>query len=60
MRSVADCDDGLGNAGNLAIEEILHLFEPELMADQSADVHLARRHQRDGVCLLYTSDAADD
>ena len=26
MRSVADCDDGLGNTGNLAIEEILHLF----------------------------------
>ena len=37
----SDLDDGLGNAGDLAVKEILHFFEAELMADQPTDVHLA-------------------
>ena len=47
--SLANLDDGLGNAGDLAVEEVLHLLELELVADEAADVHLAGGDQRDGV-----------
>ena len=38
----------LENAGDLAVEEVLHLLELELVADEAADVHLAGGDQRDG------------
>ena len=33
--SLANLDDGLGNAGDLAVEEVLHLLEFKLTADQT-------------------------
>lgn len=40
VASLADLDDGLGNALDLAVEEVLHLVEPQFVADQAADAIL--------------------
>ena len=49
IMSGTDLDDGLGNACDLAVEEVLHLLEFKLVADQTADIHLASGHQRNGI-----------
>ncbi len=48
-KSLANLDDGLGNAGDLAVEEVLHLFELELVADERRRCSSCRRRQADGV-----------
>lgn len=47
--SGTNLDDSLGNASDLAVEEVLHLLEFKLMADQASDVHFAGGDQRDGI-----------
>ena len=46
---LADLDDGLGDALDLAVEEVLDFFESQFVADERCDVHLAGFEQADGV-----------